>query len=587
MTMRFESRFPTISLVIAVAVLGSFAAPGAAEAEWPRSGRAVCTAPKGQTHSSITTDGAGGAIITWQDGRSPRVNVFAHHVLASGQLDPAWTVNGQALLTDSLALAGADGGQFTPIIVSDAAGGAIVAWRDFRSPVTGGDIFAQHVLASGQVDPNWKVDGVGLCTSQGDQNNLAMISDGAGGAILAWMDNRLGTNAIDIFAHHLLATGEADPLWPENGLPVCTAPGLQEFPVIVGDGAGGAIIAWDDQRSSATGADIFAHHVLRTGVVDRAWPVNGRAVCAVGGGQGHPTIVADGLGGAIMAWSDARIVATSHIFAEHVLASGAVDPAWPAGGRAISNAGVAEGRPLAVSDGAGGAVVTWQAFTVHVNTFAQHVRGTGVVDPAWPAGGRALSITPRNQTFADIVTDGAGGAVVVWDDSLDVVAQHVFASGALDPAYPDTGRVVANSPSQEGDPALVATGAGGAIVAWTDSRNLTSPDIFAMQVLEAVTTGVSTPPAPGFGFGRASPNPAPGPLSLRFELARETRVRLSIYDVNGRLVRELASGVRAVGPHTITWDLRDERGRTVAAGIFFARLEAEGRALTQKLVTLK
>ncbi len=585
--MCLESRFATIPLVIAMAALGTFGAPGAAKAEWPRFGRAICTAPRGQTHSSITTDGADGAIITWQDGRSARVNVFANHVLASGQLDPAWPVNGQPLLTDSLVLAGADGGQFTPIIVSDGAGGAIVAWRDFRSPVTGGDVFAQHVLASGQVDPDWKVDGVGLCTIQGDQNNLAMVSDGAGGAILVWMDSRPGATVSDIFAHHLLATGDVDPLWPENGLPVCTAPGLQEFPVIIGDGAGGAIIAWDDQRSSTTGADIFAHHVLASGVVDRAYPVNGRAVCAVGGDQGRPTIVADGAGGAIIAWSDARIVATSHIFAEHVLASGALDPAWPAGGRSISNAGVTEGRPLAVSDGTGGAVVTWQAFTVHVNTFAQHVRGTGVVDPAWPAGGRALSITLRNQTFADIVTDGAGGAVVVWDDSLDVVAQHVFASGALDPAYPDTGRVVINLPSQEGDPALVATGAGGAIVAWTDARNLTSPDIFAMQVLEAVTTGVSTPPAPGFAFGPASPNPARAPLNLRFELTRETRVRLSIYDVNGRRVRELASGVRAVGPHTITWDLRDERGRAVAAGIFFARLEAQGRSLTQKVVTLK
>ena len=343
-----------------------------------------------------------------------------------------------------------------------------------------------------------------------------------------------------------------------------------------------------DLRDATSGLDIYAQRVLNSGAVDPAWPVNGRALCTADGDQGNPTITSDGAHGALVAWSDSRVVATSHIFAQHVLGSGAIDPAWPANGRAISDAGVLETRPLAVPDGAGGAILTWQAFTVHLNMYAQHVRATGIVDPAWPVGGRALSITDRQQSHADIVPDGAGGAVIAWEDSSDVVAQHVLASGALDPAYPDTGRTVCNLPSQQGDVALVATGGGGAIASWTDSRNIggTAPDIFALQVLLAGTVDVPGPVRAALTFAPPSPNPARGRLVLRFALPHEAGVELRIFDVAGRRVRELASGMQAAGEHAIEWDLRDESGHAVGAGLYLARLEAEGRALTEKIAAL-
>jgi hypothetical protein len=52
-------------------------------------------------------------------------------------------------------------------------------------------------------------------------------------------------------------------------------------------------------------------------------------------------------------------------------------------------------------------------------------------------------------------------------------------------------------------------------------------------------------------------------------------------------VRELASGAQPAGEHAIAWDLRDQSGRAVGAGLYFARLEAAGQALTRKLATLQ
>jgi hypothetical protein len=556
-------------------------------ADWPPFGRAISNAPNTQQHPTIATDGAGGAIVVWQDLRDPRINVFAQHVTAFGDLDPAWPGNGRALLTDSLAIEAGAGGQVSPAIVPDGAGGAIVAWQDLRTEANDIDLFAQHVLASGAVDARWPANGAALCVNAGNQNTHVMATDGAGGAIVAWVDARAGVDVPDIFAQHVLASGVVDPRWPANGFPVCVAAGPQGFPAIVADGAGGAIVTWHDDRPGSLGFDVYALRVTAAGTVAAGWPLNGRAVCTVAGDQGRPTITEDGAHGAVVAWTDGRVTGTDHIFAHHVLAGGSLDPAWPAGGLAISNAGFLESRPLAIPDGAGGAIVTWQALSIHLNLYAQRVRANGTVDPAWPAGGRALSITPRQQTGASIVTDGTGGAVVAWQDSSDIMAQHVFASGVLDPAYPDTGRAVCNLPSAQGGVALVATGGGGAIATWTDGRKTTDVDVFALQVLAAATVSVPPESPVAIALARPVPNPARVALALRLTLPRESRVRLAIYDVTGRRVRNLVSGFRPAGETKVDWNLRDDSGRAVDTGLYFARLEVEGRTFVEKITALR
>src|SRR5262249_26782087 len=142
-----------------------------------------------------------------------------------------------------------------------------------------------------------------------------LIADGAGGAIAVWT-NKPDLVEADVFAQHVLASGVVDPRWPTSGVPVGTAPRQQDFAAIASDGAGGAIICWDDSRSAATtGIDFYAQHVLSSGVVDPGWPANGRAVCALTGNQGRGTITTDGAGGAILTWSDGRLINTFHIFA--------------------------------------------------------------------------------------------------------------------------------------------------------------------------------------------------------------------------------------------------------------------------------
>jgi hypothetical protein len=161
----------------------------------------------------------------------------------------------------------------------------------------------------------------------------------------------------------------------------------------------------------------------------------------------------------------------------------------------------------------------------------------------------------------------------------------VLATGVLDAAYPDGGRRLCDLDDQRGDVALVATGAGGAIAAWTDTRNGKDADIYAVQILEAEPLDVPGVGGRGTVFLASSPNPARGSLMLRFALPQDGEARLSIYDLSGRRVRELISGARPAGAQSIAWDLRDANGIAVRPGLYFARLEAAGRSLTQRLAT--
>src|SRR6185436_17422748 len=132
----------------------------------------------------------------------------------------------------------------------------------------------------------------------------AVVPDGAGGAIIVWNDQRSG--ALDIYAQHFTALGAIAPGWPANGLAVCTAAGDQYGPVAASDGSGGAILAWGDARLGAGLGDIYAMRVNGNGTLGAGWPANGRSLSGgspAGKDEIFPVIVSDGAGGAIVTWT--------------------------------------------------------------------------------------------------------------------------------------------------------------------------------------------------------------------------------------------------------------------------------------------
>jgi hypothetical protein len=114
----------------------------------------------------------------------------------------------------------------------------------------------------------------------------------------------------------------------------------------------------------------------------------------------------------------------------------------------------------------------------------------------------------------------------------------------------------------------------------------------SFTILPSPATGVVDGPrglpSPRTSIRSVYPNPARGqPVRIAWEIARPGAVRLAIHDAAGRLVRELEGGERLAGEHRTRWDGRDRNGRTVASGIYFVKLVADGRVDAVKTILIR
>ena len=87
-----------------------------------------------------------------------------------------------------------------------------------------------------------------------------------------------------------------------------------------------------------------------------------------------------------------------------------------------------------------------------------------------------------------------------------------------------------------------------------------------------------------FKLHRNSPNPFRSTTRIAYDLPARTRASLSIYDVNGRQVRQLADGVQGAGRYSLRWDRRDKMGRTCPSGVYFCSLKTEDNAAVEKML---
>ena len=86
------------------------------------------------------------------------------------------------------------------------------------------------------------------------------------------------------------------------------------------------------------------------------------------------------------------------------------------------------------------------------------------------------------------------------------------------------------------------------------------------------------------GLAAARPSPFREQTTLECDLARAGEITLGVYGVDGRRVRTLAAGVHPAGVHRLVWDGRDDAGRPLAAGIYWARLTTPDGRFTRTLV---
>jgi FlgD Ig-like domain len=98
-------------------------------------------------------------------------------------------------------------------------------------------------------------------------------------------------------------------------------------------------------------------------------------------------------------------------------------------------------------------------------------------------------------------------------------------------------------------------------------------------------------PVPEAGFVTrlqpCRPNPFNPSTEIAFSLAEPGHVRLSVFDVSGRLVKTLIDAPMAAGPQSRSWHGDDASGLAVASGLYFLRLESAKGVMVQKALLAK
>jgi hypothetical protein len=114
----------------------------------------------------------------WTDYRNGDLELFAQHVLPTGDNAPGWPVNGLPVVTG-------DRGQYFPQIVADGHGGFYASYEfDSQSP----HVHVQHIGPDGQAREGWGPEGVSAAAIPGSvTGETAVCTDGAGGVIVVWL----------------------------------------------------------------------------------------------------------------------------------------------------------------------------------------------------------------------------------------------------------------------------------------------------------------------------------------------------------------------------------------------------------------
>jgi hypothetical protein len=561
-----SKRLLITAIVGAVTIVAALA--GAAIDELP-----ICTIRFTHEEPQATIDGAGGAVVTWTDGRdsSDVYDIYAQRIGANGAL--LWTAEG-------VEVTGAPGSQGGQQITYGNAGTTYVVWGDERSGLDG-DVYAQKLDSNGE--RVWSQDGIPVCVAPGDQVGLDVAADGEGGVLIVWIDNRSSGSSADIYAQRLNAAGEV--LWDSNGVAVCTATNSQGAPQIIAQGDGGAIIVWQDPRDGGT--NLYVQRIAADGTP--MWIEDGEVICYASGPQWDPKLVSDHTGGAVITWEDQRNI-KGEVYAQRVDSTGAV--AWTSNGVLVMDYPESQYRPQIASDGASGAVICSPGYG---GMYVNRVTAGGLIP--WGAGGVPICVTGSPSDWPKMTGDGSGGAVIIWEDHRttpnepDIYGQRVDAGGNI--LWTTNGVAICTAAYEQIRADIVPYGNGGLIALWEDRRDggyiAGRYRIYGHLVDGSGNVGAAT----GVRSGATrippltvlpnTPNPFSDHTTLRIELQSPSTVRVAIYDVLGRKVSEKVIPDLPQGAHEIGLESRGRNNKRLPSGVYYCRVTVKDYSVVRKL----
>jgi hypothetical protein len=412
-----------------------------APAAWEEDGNVVGDTAGGDYQTTALPDGEGGAFVAYTH-RPPAglTMTFVQRIDPFGQ--PLWPEGGFPSYSGS-------GYCYDPQLLPDGEGGCFVVSASTN-------VYMQRFDADGTRP--WGDAGITVCGAPSNQMAVQLTTDGAGGAILCWIDYRDGVG--DIYAQRIAADGTS--LWTADGVPVCTAVADQYQPQIVSDDDGGAIVTWYDMRSG--GSVCYIQRLDADGAA--VWPTDGIIAIDPISFQNGQMIMADGRGGAVVVMNHGGRLDMQRVDEDGVRLWGTAGIPTAPGNTSSQNS------PHLMYDGVRGFFLGWSDYrNGNYDIYVQHFDLDGI--ETWTSDGVMVLGGLGRQTDPAITGDGFGGLYVVCEDDLaghaDIRIRRVNADGA--PVGAAEGDALCSAAGDQLDPHVVTDGDYGVIVVWDDVRN--------------------------------------------------------------------------------------------------------------------
>src|ERR1051325_10642155 len=572
-----KERVPMASIRIpaALATASILLAAASAHAQTATAGTPVSdTHLADESHAGVLADGTGGAYVGYKiayRSASFPAEIAVARVLPSAGRHPDWSPLPMTP-AGSLAQTNPPG----PSRLLRAPQGEVLAFADFGTTSTPQDVVRERAtLGADPADPGFK--------PSYSYNVFNVVSRSDGGALI--LSKALGS--INLLATVVSPSGAGTevftPLSLSNGV-TATLGGDRLAAVPSGVDGGIAVILLPQINLSATGIDMVAVRVDGTG--HPVWLPAHRVVTSAPRDQMEEVAVSDGADGVIIAWRDDQNIPTgSDIYTVRLLSTGAVATGW-GGGKTIAMVAGAQYAPSIASDDAGGAWFAWvderNLMLGGTDIYISHLLANGTLAAGFVANGRALCDQPGDQTAVQLARDGSGGCFAVWldarDGEADLYAQHLNAAGDPTAHWAAGGTAVCTDGTAQELPAIDLVSTGRAITAWNDRR--TGASIVYAAALDAGLGVLAVPRDAGPRLALAPvANPARDALELRLDAADAGDVRVTLFDVSGRVRAE----------RTLAGPARERSLRFVGLppGLYLARASQSGSTTLTRVAVLR
>jgi hypothetical protein len=467
---------------------------------------------------------------------------------------------------------GSSSGYCPDVAATDS--GFMITWFDYRNG--NADIYAQLYKANGDT-----IGGNFLVDDGGNYQYTPIVASNDSGFVITWYDYRNGN--WDIYAQLFKSNGDTI-----GGNFLVDDGGYYQYSPSVAMSDSGFIITWEDYRFDGSYSDIYAQLYKANGdTIGGNFIVNDDAQGVAYHYYPSVSLSPDGHN-VVISWEDYRNDPNGNV--AQIMAQKYVDGV-PAGGNVVVNGTTLSnryfwgGKRVACTDQR--ILFSWDD--------NRRMKGFDIYAKLTDWDLQHIEAEPPVISYVDSLGDDATAPygpysikAVVSDNQLLSHVKLLYqinggTADTLDMSFVSADTFEAVIPAQVLG-AYDTVSVDYWVIARDSSWNNAASSVYGFKALEL--TGVAGQPTaaiPGaFALQNAYPNPSKGQTTFKYQLPRESKVSLTVYNVVGQVIKRFDIGSKPAGYHQISWS-----GNTLPNGIYFYRLQAGDFSSTKKLLIVR